>query len=102
MANDSSGSINLDFLNRRQKPPKFPWKTLAMCIFLDVVGIVFIPVGYWELRTNGLSEALPFFILGVLGALPGFYHTVLFARAYMGHRGYRYELIPGAFEEIRS
>mmetsp|Transcript_20057 Transcript_20057/g.35781 ORF Transcript_20057/g.35781 Transcript_20057/m.35781 type:complete len:98 (+) Transcript_20057:140-433(+) len=91
-----------EILHRSQRRKKFPWKTLLLCLVLSAIGAIFIPVGVYKLHHHGLGEAIAFFMLGGLGAIPGFFHLIIFIKAYLGHRGYRYEQIPGAFEELHE
>mmetsp|Transcript_23799 Transcript_23799/g.33318 ORF Transcript_23799/g.33318 Transcript_23799/m.33318 type:complete len:129 (+) Transcript_23799:36-422(+) len=98
----SGSSPPLLYESQRQTKTKFPVKTLLLCLVLTTIGAVFIPIGVWQLKAHGLSEALPFFILGSLGALPGFFHLFIFVKAYLGHKGYTYEQIPGAYDEVHS
>lgn len=88
------------FRAQRARKRRFPWKTLLFCLALTTIGAILIPVGLYMLRHKGLNEALPFFILGGIAALPGFFHMFIFVRAWLGHRGFKYEQIPGAYDEV--
>lgn len=79
---------------RRRTRKPFPWKAAGTSLFLLFIGVVF---GFTALGVGlekGFSECLPFLIISGIGFIPGSYHTVIILRAWLGHRGYTYDLVP--------
>eukprot|EP01083_Nonionella_stella_P094160 264113_1 len=73
---------------------RFPVRTGLMAVFLLLVGIVFgvasLVVGY----EYSFRDAIPYLIMGFIGFVPGSYHSVILLRAWLGHVGYSYDMVP--------
>eukprot|EP00470_Lotharella_oceanica_P002090 CAMPEP_0170169530 /NCGR_PEP_ID=MMETSP0040_2-20121228/2445_1 /TAXON_ID=641309 /ORGANISM="Lotharella oceanica, Strain CCMP622" /LENGTH=126 /DNA_ID=CAMNT_0010408327 /DNA_START=57 /DNA_END=437 /DNA_ORIENTATION=- len=79
---------------RRQSEEKFPYKEALLAACLTLGGIIFLPIGLYELLgRHDLQRATPFLIICPFVLLPGVYHLVIIIRAYLGHRGYHYHQV---------
>eukprot|EP00475_Leptophrys_vorax_P017378 TRINITY_DN24039_c0_g1_i1.p1 TRINITY_DN24039_c0_g1~~TRINITY_DN24039_c0_g1_i1.p1 ORF type:complete len:111 (+),score=20.54 TRINITY_DN24039_c0_g1_i1:92-424(+) len=79
-------------LKVQRKPP--PVKTTLAAVFLLIVGIVFSFSGLGVFFSKGFAESLPFFLIAGIGLIPGAYHTTILLRAYLGHPGFDYSMVP--------
>ncbi|GAB5367695.1 hypothetical protein AAMO2058_001253000 [Amorphochlora amoebiformis] len=78
---------------QQKSPPRerFPWKEAMLAVILTLGGVVFLPIGLYELVGRGdLRRGTPFLCISPFILLPGVYHLTILVRAYLGHRGYRY------------
>ncbi|KAG8466145.1 hypothetical protein KFE25_001901 [Diacronema lutheri] len=88
-------TLNGRVLRRRSTRP---WGALALAALLLAIGTTSLTV--WLFIATGVLDAqwadnaLPCFIVGVLGFLPGFYETRIAYAAWRGWPGYSYEMIP--------
>ena len=65
-----------------------------MAIFLLVIGVIFSISGLVVWIEWGTYEAIPFWIMGGIGFIPGSYASIVILRAYLGHKGYTYDMLP--------
>ena len=56
---------------RTRKRGKIPWKVFCFALFLTVVGIVCISLGFYSIHNGG--ETLAFFLVGGISLIPGIY-----------------------------
>jgi hypothetical protein len=104
-ATESKPSMDAEPLKSKRQPP--PLKSTLEALGLTLVGIVFLIAALVVFFRKGLYDALPFFIMSAigtsihlspiqtrLGALPGVYHGIILIRAYLGHPGFDYGMIP--------
>jgi hypothetical protein len=70
----------------------FCWFRLISWIPLP--GSIFGFTGLGVFLASGLHEALPYLIIGGVCLIPGVYHSVILYRAWRGHRGFTYSMIP--------
>lgn len=81
-----------------ESPPKLPLKSIALSIFLFIIGSVLLTMaglvmgGFFGETPD--ASATPLIILGVLTFLPGFYHVRLAYYAWKGYHGYSFDDIP--------
>ncbi|XP_038889462.1 transmembrane protein 230 [Benincasa hispida] len=76
---------------------KIPWKSIALAIFLLVLGILLLFLSYFVLTghmAGEKSQAYGLLALGFLTFLPGFYETRIAYYAWRGANGYRFASIP--------
>ncbi|XP_022133456.1 transmembrane protein 230 [Momordica charantia] len=76
---------------------KVPWKSIALAIFLLLLGSLLLFLSYFVLRGHmpgEKSQAYGLLALGVLTFLPGFYETRIAYYAWRGVNGYRFAYIP--------
>jgi hypothetical protein len=73
-----------------------PRKTATAAGGLALIGFVFLMVGMgvWLDDNAARWETVPFFVLAAIGLIPGVYHSVILIRAYLGHEGYDYSMVP--------
>mmetsp|Transcript_34982 Transcript_34982/g.48877 ORF Transcript_34982/g.48877 Transcript_34982/m.48877 type:complete len:137 (-) Transcript_34982:169-579(-) len=72
----------------------FPIKEFLLALSLTLGGIIFLPIGLYELfGRQDIKRALPFLCITPLVLLPGSYHLHIIVRAYLGHRGFRYSQV---------
>ena len=75
-------------------PRGLPVKTALLAFFLFFVGVVFGFSGMGLLLTEGLTKALPFFIISGITFIPGAYHTAIIFLAWRKYKGFSYDQIP--------
>mmetsp|Transcript_10781 Transcript_10781/g.16054 ORF Transcript_10781/g.16054 Transcript_10781/m.16054 type:complete len:127 (-) Transcript_10781:239-619(-) len=69
----------------------FPYKEAFLAVVLTIGGLVFLPIGLYELLGRGdVRRGTPFLCISPFILLPGAYHLHILIRAYLGHRGYHY------------
>eukprot|EP00919_Chromeraceae_sp_WS-2016_P062029 GHVR01146944.1.p1 GENE.GHVR01146944.1~~GHVR01146944.1.p1 ORF type:complete len:127 (-),score=19.79 GHVR01146944.1:53-376(-) len=76
------------------RPPKVPWRTLLMAIFLFIVGTVFLLMGLNVIVQFRYGECIPFMIIGCICFIPGSYYVFMFIQIFRGIKGYNYDDIP--------
>lgn len=69
-------------------------RTFFTAIFLLAVGVVFSTLGLTFVFTLGMSEALPFLIIGGIGFIPGSYVSFIIYHTWRGTPGFSYDQIP--------
>jgi hypothetical protein len=91
---DDEDEFAYDAPERRMAPRKLPKRTFFTAVFLLGVGVIFCTLGLSFLFTLGLSEALPFLILGGIAFIPGSYVSFIMYQTWKGVPGYSYDQIP--------
>jgi hypothetical protein len=72
---------------------------MMTAVFLLGVGVLFSSLGLTFLFTLGLSEALPFLIIGGIGFIPGSYVCFILYQTWKGVPGFSYDQIPSYDEQ---
>ena len=77
-----------------RKEQKIPWKTFFLTLFLTSAGIIFLSVGLSQYFKKGLTESIPYVLLGGMVSIPGVFYGFIFIAACRRWPGYSYEMIP--------
>lgn len=80
--------------SRKHNQNAMPIKTTIAALFLSVFGVVFTFIGLVSFFRDGLGSATPFLVMGGIGLIPGVFNLSILVRAYLGHKGYRYDMVP--------
>ena len=73
--NDEILSFENNIKSQSQKFTPIPKKITLMCIFLMVIGVVFIITGLVDYYHGDKSRGIAFLVFGALTSIPGFYYT---------------------------
>jgi hypothetical protein len=90
-SSDADKVFNTPLRVKRQPPP---FKTTLAAVFLLIVGIVFSFSALGVFLKQGFLDSLPFALIAGIGFIPGAYHTTILLRAYLGHPGFDYSMVP--------
>jgi len=83
------------FPYHRPPHPPIPWKTALFAIFLLVVGIICVSLGFYFLST-GKGQTLAFFLVGFIALIPGVYQTFVLCQAWRRVPGYTFTNVSDA------
>lgn len=78
---------------KRGRGPLPPRTTMAAA-FLTLAGLVFGFIGLGVLMEEGVNASIAFFVMSGIGLIPGLFNLVILIRAYLGHKGYHYNMVP--------
>ncbi|KAF8668634.1 hypothetical protein HU200_051810 [Digitaria exilis] len=88
---------NLRFNYTPKSYRKIPWKSIALALFLLVIGISLLSLSYFiftsHMEGDG-SQAYGLLFLGVLAFLPGYYEPRVAYYSWRGAPGYTFASIP--------
>lgn len=78
----------------RHRRSSLPRKTALVAVALLVIGLIFGVTSLAVGLEKGIMEAVPFLVLFGVSFTPGSYACVILLRAYLGHPGYTYDMVP--------
>ncbi|KAJ1291723.1 hypothetical protein BS78_02G337900 [Paspalum vaginatum] len=88
---------DLRFTYTPKSQMRIPWKSIALALFLLIIGISLLSLSYF-IFTNHMegdgSQAYGLLFLGVLAFLPGYYETRVAYYSWRGAQGYTFASIP--------
>ncbi|KAG2638136.1 hypothetical protein PVAP13_2NG573500 [Panicum virgatum] len=88
---------NLRFTYTPKSHRKIPWKSIALALFLLLIGILLLSLSYFIFTSHvegDDSQAYGLLFLGVLAFLPGYYVTRVAYYSWRGAPGYTFASIP--------
>ncbi|KAI4389042.1 hypothetical protein MLD38_001306 [Melastoma candidum] len=98
---DDDGDVGRKYDPRFDYAPrnfdKVPWKSIALAIFLLLLGSLLLFLSFFILTGHmggEKSQGYGLLVLGVLSFLPGFYETRIAYYSWRGANGYRFSSIP--------
>ncbi|XP_072972649.1 uncharacterized protein [Typha angustifolia] len=89
--------VDLRFHYTPKSYKKIPWKSIALALFLLLLGSLLLFLSYFIFTGHmdgDRSQANGLLLLGILAFLPGFYETRVAYYSWKGAPGYTYASIP--------
>ncbi|KAG2646596.1 hypothetical protein PVAP13_2KG520000 [Panicum virgatum] len=88
---------NLRFTYTPKSHRKIPWKSIALALFLLLIGMSLLSLSYFIFTSHmegDDSQAYDLLFLGVLAFVPGYYETRVAYYSWKGAPGYTFASIP--------
>ncbi|XP_062211603.1 uncharacterized protein LOC133912732 [Phragmites australis] len=95
--NLNEGDVDLRFTYTPKSYRKIPWKSIALALFLLLLGTSLLFLSYFIFTGHmegDSSQAYGLLFLGFLAFLPGFYETRVAYYSWRGAPGYTFASIP--------
>ncbi|KAL6598194.1 hypothetical protein ACP70R_012183 [Stipagrostis hirtigluma subsp. patula] len=95
--NFAEGDVDLRFSYTPKSLRKIPWKSIALALFLLLLGTSLLFLSYFIFTGHmegDSSQAYGLLFLGFLAFLPGFYETRVAYYSWRGAPGYTFASIP--------